>query len=125
MAYRALCLDSNAFISKVALAGLTWLESHYIEAMQAYGASTSAFQFLLSNMGYKSENIFKVESVPDRSVPDSLKLTGDTPSVQNIQISFVASKDSLPDDVVRQQLLAEADDITLEPEPEIKMAQLV
>ena len=124
MSYKALCLDSNRYLAKIAIAGLTWIESHYVESMQMVGANQNSFQFLLSNMGYKSENIFKPEPVADRSVPESMRIDKESiPSVQNIQISFVSSKDSLPDDVVRQQLLAEADNITLEPEIQPKMIQ--
>lgn len=103
-----LALSGNKSIKEIIETSMLWIEAFYVENMQSEGSNVTAYQFLLTNMGYKKSD-HDVPMLPSAENVGNSKMSsvnGDTKKVAPnvIRINLVESKDSLPDEVVRNQL---------------------
>ncbi len=103
----SLALSGNDMLKAIIETAFLWIEAFYVEQMQT-STNIGAYQFLLTNMGYKRGDVDK-PMLPSAENVGSAKSSSisETPhklSDRRILINLVESKDSLPDHVVRAQL---------------------
>lgn len=96
-----LARHSNPLIRNVIMTALLWIQSFFAEESQRENAPSSTYQFLLSNMGFTTS---KTPTEKELGTPTMTNVTEKKPVSFNL--NFVRSERSLPDDVVKRQLLA-------------------
>ncbi len=103
-----LALSGNIRLKEIVETAMLWIEAFYVEGMQKEMANVNAYQFLLTNMGYKKTDQ-PVPMLPSAESVGNSKMStinGDAKKISSnvIRINLVESKDALPDEIVRSQL---------------------
>ena len=106
--------SNNPVLADIIKTTFMWFEAHYVEAAMEGGKGTAFYTFLLTNMGYKKGDEDKPLLPQSETVttPGSSQSSTPTPAqgqqISNrFRVTFVKSKDSLPESVVREQLKSE------------------